>query len=401
MMKYSAAVVLGIIAFACTEKKTAPDHKIAIGVMDSLHSTILNENRKIWVYQPADLKPDEKCPVVYLLDGDWHFHSVSGMIDQLVGNSLMPRTILIAIPNTDRSRDLTPTNSLELPDGSKPDFLKSTGGGENFTKFIETELMPWVESKYHTAPYKILVGHSFGGLFAINTLVHHPKLFNAYVSIDPSMWWDDRKLLGQTDSALQAGDFSGRTLYMSMANTMIKGMDTVRVAADTASTHNHIRSIIALGKLISRKTKNGLNAQWKYYDKDDHGSVPFISEYDAFRFIFDYYKLPGDFNDATPETYTEHFKMISSRLGYEVLPPQSDIGDICYYYIREKKLDKAQAFLDLNAKNYPGSPGVLRYQGDIFVSKGDTAKAIDFYNQSLAKRDDPEVKGKIEALKKK
>ncbi|HEX3386461.1 MAG TPA: alpha/beta hydrolase-fold protein, partial [Mucilaginibacter sp.] len=91
-------------------------------------------------------------------------------------------------PNTNRMRDLTPTN---VP----PD--KSSGGGEKFTDFIKTELMPHIDSIYPTASYKMLIGHSLGGLMAINTLINHPEMFNAYVAIDPSMWWDDRKLLNR------------------------------------------------------------------------------------------------------------------------------------------------------------------------------------------------------------
>jgi len=84
--------------------------------------------------------------------------------------------IVVAIPNTDRSRDLTPTHSLLLPDGTTQDFLKTTGGAEAFTTFLEKELIPYVESHYPTAPHRMLVGHSFGGLFTINALINHPGI---------------------------------------------------------------------------------------------------------------------------------------------------------------------------------------------------------------------------------
>lgn len=387
---------------ACSEKrKDAADRRISIGTKDSLHSDILNENREIWVYQPSDLKPGEKCPVVYLLDGDWHFHPITGMIDQLADNSLVPRMILVGIKNTDRSRDLTPTRSMKMPDGSEPDFLKTTGGGETFTKFIETELMPYVESKYQVAPYRILIGHSFGGLFAINTLVHHPKLFNAYVSIDPSMWWDDGKLLRQTDSALNATKFDGRILFLAIANTMTPGMDTLRVVKDTANTHKHIRSILELSKLTSSKRSNGLASRWKYYDADDHGSVPFISEYDALRFIFDYFKPQVDWRDLTPVSLTDHFNKVSERLGYSILPPEGQVDNMGYYYLREKQLDKAQGFFELNLKNYPNSASVSDSMGDLFLAKQDTTQATAYFKKSLAIEERSGTRKKLDALTKK
>ncbi len=398
---YFSAVVILFTAFACSQKEeNSHDNQISIGTKDSLYSKVLNENREIWVYQPPDLKPGEKCPVVYLLDGNWHFHAVSGMIDKLADNSLVPRMILIGILNTDRSRDLTPTHSAKMVDGTTPDFLKTTGGGEVFTTFVEKELMPYVESKYQVAPYKVLIGHSFGGLFAMNTLIHHPQMFNAYVSIDPSMWWDGRRLLQQADSALRAGKYPGRMLYLSVANTMEPGMDTVRVAKDTSNVHEHIRAIFELAKVTSRSGASGLVSQWKYYDADDHGSVPFISEYDAFRFIFSYFKSRGNWRDQTPADITKHFEMVSEKLGYEMLPPEDMVENIVYSCLGAKKLDKAMEFFELNRKNYPGSAGVLQTEGELFLVKGDTAKAIDLFEQAIAKRDNFYLRNRLKDLKK-
>ncbi|QJD94769.1 alpha/beta hydrolase [Mucilaginibacter robiniae] len=105
--------------------------------------------------------------------------------------------IVVAITNTDRTRDLTPTNSLTEPGGKHNEEFKNSGGGEQFISFIEKELMPHVDSLYPTALYKVLIGHSFGALTVVKVLINHTKLFNAYVAIDPSMWWDQQKLLQQ------------------------------------------------------------------------------------------------------------------------------------------------------------------------------------------------------------
>ncbi len=394
-------VIVLFAVLACSEKrKNLQDNRISIGIKDSLHSEILNENREIWIYQPANLLPGEKCPVVYLLDGGWHFHSVTGMIDNLIDNSLVPNMIVIAILNTDRARDLTPTHSMKQTDGTDRDDFKTTGGAEDFTRFIEKELMPYVESKYPVAPYKMLIGHSFGGLFAMNTLVYRPQLFNAYVAIDPSMWWDNRNLLQKMDSALTHGKYPGRILHLSIANTMTKGMDTLRVAQDTSSANKHIRSILELAKLTSKSNKNGLVSRWKYYDQDDHGSVPFIAEYDAFRFIFDYFKPEGNWRDFTPASLTEHFSKVSEKLGYTMLPPEGQVDNIIYFYIGAKKLDKASEFLALNEKNYPESPGLPQTQGELFLAKGDTIRALEYFDKALAMRENSYLRKRVGDLRK-
>ena len=145
---------------------------------------------------PGAVFSQQKYPVVYLLDGDAHFNSVVGMIQylsQVNSNNACPEMIVVGISNTDRTRDLTPTKSGDDP------FLKTmpglavqtSGGGEAFMSFIEKELMPHINSKYPTQPYKILIGHSLGGLTVMNAVINHTKLFNTYIAIDPSMWWDN------------------------------------------------------------------------------------------------------------------------------------------------------------------------------------------------------------------
>jgi predicted alpha/beta superfamily hydrolase len=167
MRKISLLILLATIAFNVKAQK---DNKIVIGKIDSVYSNILNEQRKVWIYAPdmtSGFRDSTKhYPVVYLLDGDAHFTSVTGLIQQLSqvnGNTVYPEMIIVAIPNTDRTRDLTPTHiTSDLPNMDS-NSSKNTGGGENFVSFIEKELMPHIDSVYLTEPYRILIGHSFGG----------------------------------------------------------------------------------------------------------------------------------------------------------------------------------------------------------------------------------------------
>ena len=149
-----------------------------IGETITLKSDILNEDRQILISKPAGYDQSSmKYPVMYLLDGNAHFHHTTGIIQFLWSIGNMPQMIVVAIPNTQRTRDLTPATS------DTSSRLQNAGGADNFLKFIRRELMPHVESNYRTQPYKLLVGHSFGGLFAVNTLLTHPESFDAYVAI--------------------------------------------------------------------------------------------------------------------------------------------------------------------------------------------------------------------------
>lgn len=187
-------IIVALLAIITTLTANAQsDNKITIGKVDSVYSNILGEQRKIWVYTPGITTGDngkgKQYPVLYLLDGDGHFASVAGLVQQLSqvnGNMVLPEMIIVAIPNTDRTRDLTPTHVVSDPPMMDSTFSSHSGGGESFAAFIEKELMPHIDSLYPAAPYRLLVGHSFGGLTVMNMLTNHTKMFNAYIAIDPA-----------------------------------------------------------------------------------------------------------------------------------------------------------------------------------------------------------------------
>ena len=416
-MKNYVLFILAVLAFSCTEQTGEkagenPGNQIVIGTTDSIYSKILGEERKILVYVPDtsnSIYNPRKFPVVYLLDGYSHFASVVSMIQQLSaakGNDVLPEMIVVGIPNTDRTRDLTPTHvthSIYISDSS---MLSTSGGGEKFTSFIQHELMPHIDSLYPTAPYRMLIGHSLGGLTAVNTLLHHTDLFNSYIAIDPSMWWDDRKLLHQADTLLKENHFEHRSLYLSIANTMNPGMDTMRVRKDTFELTMHIRSILKFKDELARNSQNGLKWKYDYYKDDSHGSVPFISEYSGLRFIFGFYRMPAtnkfldkDYPvDSCLATLNRHYRKVSENMGYTVLPDESLVNGLGYECINEKQFDKAYAFFKLNIENYPKSFNSHDSMGDYYLAKNDTAGAIDSFRKALALKDYPETRKKLEKL---
>ncbi len=348
-MKYLVGL---IVVFLCSCKH--PDSgDIDIGKTEHLHSNILGEDRKFFVHVP-DNDLSRHYPVVYLLDGDAHFSSVTGMIDQISesnGNTACPPMIVVGIPNTVRMRDLTPTRGKD----------SLSGGGEAFTSFLEKELIPYIDAHYPTAPYRMLIGHSLGGLMVMNTLVHHTSLFNAYIAIDPSMWWDKQHLLKECDTAFIPDRFKGRTLYLGIANTMPTDLDTSRVRRDTTEATIHIRSILQLTDILRRNGQDGLRWSYAYHPDDNHGLVPLITEYEGLRFIFDYYYYPqesqlfsGGISDADAIlSLKNHFAIISERMGYLVMPPKDFVNQLAQGMERNGMKNRAMAFLSLNAANYP------------------------------------------------
>jgi predicted alpha/beta superfamily hydrolase len=385
------------------------DNKVIIGTIDSIRSKILNEQRKIWVYLPNSGQPGSKqrFPVLYLLDGDAHFYSVVGMIQQLSqvnGNTICPEMIVVGIPNTDRTRDLTPTHVAADPPFMDSTFSKTSGGGEQFTSFIEKELMPHIDSLYPTEPFKMLIGHSFGGLTAMNIAINHTKLFNAYICIDPSMWWDKMNYLKTTKQSLSENKFPGTALYLGIANTMDAGMDISKVVSDTSGNTRHIRSILDLDKHIKSKQKNGLRYKSKYYSNDDHGSVPLIAEYDGLRFIFEKYRFKLSFKDFTDSAvdlakkYEQHYREVSKLFGYKVAPPENMLNNMGYEFLQQKQYTKAGTFFKMNIDNFPDSYNVYDSYGDYFEAIGNKQKAIEYFKKALAIQENPDSRKKLNKL---
>lgn len=414
---FFVSIVFSLVNCQQTENPVdieGPINQIVIGHIDSVYSNILDESRKLWVHIPESAgnsaSNKTKYPVLYLLDGPGHFYSVTGMIKQLSssnGNALVPEMIIVAIPNTDRARDLTPTH-VDFDFFSGDSIGYSSGGGNKFLDFIEDELIPHIEKTYPAAPYRTFVGHSFGGLSVINALISRPHLFNNYVAIDPSLWWDDQDFLSVTDSILSINKFEGRALFVGVANTMAEGMKVETVQDDTTKSTAHIRSILEFVNSVDTKD-NGLLFGWKYYDDDNHGSVPLITEYDALRFLFPWYTFDGanQFFDPSSnasadeliELVSSHYKNISDLFGYEVIPPEQFINSVGYALMGNKMLDKASAFFDLNIQNYPKSSNVYDSRGDCYLAQQDSIKALELFTKALEVGDNDFSQEKIDMLK--
>lgn len=394
--------IISIFVFSTFLK--AQNHPIVIGSIDTINSEILQEERPIWVYVPNQETNSPfakmKYPVLYLLDGDWHFYSVVGLTQQLGfvnGNTICPEMIIVGIPNTDRYRDLSPSCDSS--------YSPHSGGNENFISFLEKELIPYIESKYPVEPYKMLVGHSLGGLTVMNTLVKHTQLFNSYVAIDPSMWWGQQSSLTETEKALSEQRFDGKTLFLAIANSMEKNMDTIRAKYDNSKNTQQIRSNLKLAKLLKKNQQNGLRVDERYYQNENHASVPLIATYDALHFIFDFYNLPltkNDFADtsmALAYRIEKHYQTVSEKMGYQVKPSENTINTLGYTALMRGNHLQAAYFFNLNRINYPESYNVYDSYGDYYNTIGDAENALKMYEKALSISVNEDTKQKIEKLR--
>jgi len=360
----------------------AEDNAINIGKRFTLQSKILNEARPYLVYLPGSYHQKvfapKKYAVLYLLDGDAHFQSASGVVQFMSAginaNIQIPELIVVAIPNTRRTRDLTPTHTIRSYSGKEEPNFSSSGGGESFLRFIAEELIPHIEAEYRTQPFRILVGHSFGGLFAMNALLHRPSIFQAYLAIDPSLWWDDQILLRRLKDMVQTtNDFLG-PVYISVANNPPSkdfdpkiGQQACRDFADILKTNSSPSFRTAL----------------QYFDAEDHGSVPLLSLYHGLLFLFEGYK-PTSSTDENLVSLNDHFAKVSARLGFAVRPPEEFVNSVAWAKLNFKReTNNAVEWLKANVSNYPDSPNVYASLAEAYELQGEKQLAIENYQKSL------------------
>lgn len=186
---------------------------------------------------------------------------------------------------------------------------------------------------------------------------------------------------------------------------MIGGQNISNVEEDTTASSTIIRAQLKFAKSLE-KMDNGLNFEWKYYQNDNHASVPLITTYDGLRFLFDWYRFKSreeliwNFNDESLKVVTSHYDNVSKKMGYEIKPDEALINGLGNRYMRDKKLDLAAVLFDLNIANFPNSNNVYDSRGDCYLAAGDSLKALEFYRKALETGDNNYTQPKIDKISK-
>jgi predicted alpha/beta superfamily hydrolase len=209
------------------KKDTSP---LVIGETFTIDSKILGESRRINVYFPPGYAkaPQARFPVLYMPDGGMaeDFLHVAGLVQVSVGNGTMRPYLLVGIENTERRRDLTgPTENA-----NDKKIAPRVGGAKAFRAFIRQELMPQVKARYRTSKETAIVGESLAGLFVVETFLLEPDLFDTYMAFDPSLWWNNQKLVNDAAGHFRAWPKLARALYFASSDEKEVAEITQRLA---------------------------------------------------------------------------------------------------------------------------------------------------------------------------
>ncbi|MEQ9376967.1 MAG: alpha/beta hydrolase-fold protein [Imperialibacter sp.] len=385
---FLALVCLVISGHTASSQEQQSSYLLQLGMKDSVYSKVLKEQRDFWVQLPEGFNPESKTtyPVIYLLDGGAQLGALAAVYSYYTGHHL-PDMILVGISNrTNRTRDLT-TSEVKFRNGGE--VREATGSAEAFTRFLETELIPYVDGKYPTSQFKTLIGHSYGGLFTINTLVNHTHVFDNYIAIDPSLDWDDQKLMKEAKEALKSRQFQRKSLFIGLGAGQLHMLDESvtldNVMQDTSEYSLFGRSIIEFSRFAESQQQNGLSFSWKTYPDDYHWTVPLPALRDGLIRQFEWYQLQSPTKYSSPDTplselltlIKQREKVLKDHFGYSYpAMPEELFIQTGYMYLQMGQVAKSEVFFKMGIEYYPGSANAYDSMADYYESQGDYANAL-------------------------
>jgi uncharacterized protein len=360
MRLVTPTALLALLATAFAATAGTP---LVAGERVTLPSKVLGEDRAVFVAVPDSYaRTARRYPVLYLTDAETQFEHTTATAAFLARNGFMPEVIVVGVQNTDRTRDLSPTRDPDFP---------TSGGADRFLEFLETELVPFVESGYRTAPFRIFAGHSAGGNFAFHAMRVRPGLFQAVVAVSPWLVWDKRKELALLTPFLRGDGVKTRALFFTSGD---EGPDMKDVLAQVTAA-------------LEATASKGLRWASAKYPDENHGSVVLPSHYAALRMIFDGWSIPVDPKTerlvASLGDVKERYARMSERLGYPVLAPEAPVNRLGYQALAQKNLPAALSFFRYNAANYPDSPNVHDSLGDALEAGGSLEEALESFTRAV------------------
>ena len=346
-------VVVGIIICAAISRGVVFAASVTYKEID-IDSKILNEKRTILVSLPDGYEStlDLKYPVQYVLDGRANVLHTRATSDYISYFSEMPRTIIVGIANTNRTRDLTPS-----VDTSR---ARESGNADNFLDFIEFEVIKYIEDNYRTARFRSIAGHSLGGLAVTQAFIRRPDLYNAYFAFSPSFTWNRGEHLKHLEESLKANNGASPFFYMSMAN----------------EKRDAKPKFLATKSLFMKHANKNLKFHSEIYPEESHGTIHLRSQHEVYRKLFNGWRI-DKYKVEDNVSYIEEFiNAQTKRYNYDVTLSETDFYRLSNIFLSKERHTEAIKVCKIRLKYYPNSHYAYRSLADAQYAAGHVGDAI-------------------------
>lgn len=342
MMVRAFALLLSVLIWGGSVTAADSDNSIRVGEEHWVRSQVFKQQRRVQVYLPSSYQTSQaRYPVLYLLDGDAYYLSVTGTVRMLSESSgRIPEMIVVSIPNVDRAHELTPP--VRKPKPNKEPYL-----ADKFLRFLKQDLIPWVDAHYRTQPFRLLVGHSRTGLFTFYTFLNSPDTFDAYLALSPSLWWDDGALVKEAPEKLRAMKPGKATRFLYLA----AGHESVEITEPTGR----------LAQLLELSRPPGLRWRYDYLASENHMSSHLPGMLAGLQMVFADLQVP----DATLLSHglagaESHYAGLQRIYGFELRPSHAMLSWMGSFLSQQGREEEAVAFFRRAEQLYPDHPPLMR-----------------------------------------
>lgn len=356
--------VIGCLLLFSYAVANAQQEKVFATTSYTLHSNILKEDRKITVYKPTDLVGP--FSLIYLLDGEWNFEVTQGILDLFIRwNRIPAKVALVSVHNQGtRTRDMTPTeDDVRFP---------GSGGGREFLGFLEEELVPFIEREVGESSDRLLIGHSFGGLFGLYTLLEKPDLFDGYLAISPSTWYGDNLLFGETYISKLQGLDANIFLFISTGEYD---------RGNVKSNKDYVKW------LTENTTESGLIVHYERNLRTDHFSNVLPSIEKGLGRYYPGPELKADmltvYNQGNIPALSEWLELTREKYGNRFVEPSEVILDIARDLNQQQKSEEVLALLLWYEPIDPDNGNLQYFIGAISQREGLVEQARKHYDLAL------------------
>jgi predicted alpha/beta superfamily hydrolase len=350
---------------------TEDNQLLGLGTQHILKSEILQEDRPIIISLPIEYKEHEaNYPVLYLLDGLGNIKHQVGTVELLTESGIIPPMIIVGIESLDRARDLTPSKAGEDVYAGTGAGIPQSGGAPKFLQFLERELIPYVESNYRTHPYRLLEGHSFGGLFSVYTLMNKPELFNAFIIQAPALWWNKEEMTGQAKEFFKSKVSLDKSVYFGTGGAEGWGM------------RQELARYVDVVKQNPPK-----NFRWKHEEivgDEEHDDSRLLLNYYGLKFVFADLKASEDLlKNYSDEAFLKGEQNLADKYGKSTRRPASDYVKIIIELLDKEKNLEAITVYKRAAEAYPKYIMFLNNLAVLYEKTNQLDKAIETYKSAI------------------
>ncbi len=330
----------------------------------TIESKILNESREIFIRTPPGYNPaNKKYPVVYVLDGDWNFEYVASYLDYMFTHNIYPEMIVAGVRNVNRNRDYVPRHDI---------YFKDTGKADNFLRFVKNEWIEEIEKIYSTSEERFIIGHSFGGVFALHTLFSDPALFDAYIVLSASAWVAEEVLLEEARAYFMNPADSNAFVYMAVGE------------GDGGPT---VPSSRKLAEIFENNAPKSLEWVFDITPKTDHFKNFASGMHDAFMALFPAWGFADEVTNIARKEgvkgVNEWFNEKRDVLKMRFQPAWFDLGVAAFTLTQEGHGDAAIELINNLKSFYPQNGHVASFAASVYEMNERYEEALQEFERTL------------------